>query len=125
MEILRTPESLRYLDPLRGGQPLVLVPTMGALHEGHLSLVRQGTSLGPVVVSIFVNPTQFAPGEDFEAYPRDLEADLDMLRPLGVRAVFCPPEPHLEYVYILAKRGWPDALAVYIGLCGFVEPLGQ
>ena len=90
MEILRNIQSLAYLDTLRGDKPLVLVPTMGALHEGHLSLVKLGAEIGPVVVSVFVNPTQFGPGEDFESYPRDLEGDLNLLRPLGVKAVFTP-----------------------------------
>jgi pantoate--beta-alanine ligase len=78
------------LQEMRRGEQLVLVPTMGALHEGHLSLVEAGRRLGPVVVSIFVNPTQFGPDEDFEAYPRTLEKDLELLRPLDVDAVFAP-----------------------------------
>ena len=88
--LLRTRDDLARLDDLRGGEPLVLVPTMGALHQGHLSLVREGARLGTVVVSIFVNPTQFGPGEDLEAYPRDLAADLELLRELPVAAVFAP-----------------------------------
>ncbi len=71
--------------------PLVFVPTMGDLHEGHLTLVRLGAKLGSVVVSIFVNPTQFGPHEDFESYPRDLQRDLDLLQEVGgVSAVYAP-----------------------------------
>ncbi len=73
------------------GKTIVFVPTMGFLHEGHLSLMREGKTHGDdLVVSIFVNPTQFGPGEDLEAYPRDLERDLDLVRKEGVDAVFVP-----------------------------------
>ena len=74
-----------------GGRSLALVPTMGALHDGHLSLVRQAKSqCDIVVVSIFINPTQFGPREDLSRYPGDLDRDLKLLQPLGVEAVFAP-----------------------------------
>ena len=82
------------------GRRLALVPTMGALHDGHLALARDARRrVGPeghVTVSVFVNPTQFAPGEDFEAYPRTLDADTAALESLGagvVDAVFAPTAP--------------------------------
>jgi len=75
----------------REGKRIALVPTMGALHEGHLSLVRAARDRADyVVVSVFVNPTQFAPEEDFEAYPRDLDGDLTLLAAEGVDFVFAP-----------------------------------
>jgi pantoate--beta-alanine ligase len=77
----------------RAAEPVALVPTMGALHEGHAALLRaarQAAGPGPVVTSIFVNPLQFAPGEDLDRYPRTFKADLDLCGREGVDVVFAP-----------------------------------
>jgi pantoate--beta-alanine ligase len=81
------------------GSPIVLVPTMGALHEGHIALLRRATELsrpnGSVVVSVFVNPLQFGAGEDLGRYPRDLDADLAICEREGVALVFAPGEAQM------------------------------
>ena len=75
----------------REGRRLAFVPTMGALHDGHLALVRRGKELADEVwASVFVNPTQFAPGEDFARYPRDLERDRALLAGEGLTLLFAP-----------------------------------
>ncbi len=103
MDVIRTRDRMSEVSAewRRRGAVVALVPTMGALHEGHLALVRAarahaegyggGDEQSPVVlVSIFVNPIQFGPQEDFARYPRDLERDLRLLQPLGVTHVFAP-----------------------------------
>lgn len=101
MELIRGADELRrttasFRAATRGGgdaSPLGLVPTMGSLHEGHVSLIRRATDeTAHVVVSIFVNPAQFAPGEDLATYPRDEEGDLEICGRLGVDVVWAPPE---------------------------------
>lgn len=96
------------------GHRIGLVPTMGALHEGHLSLVGLALeAAGRVVVSIFVNPTQFGPSEDFDAYPRDLDRDSEMLRAAGAHLVFAPS----------AQEMYPQGFSTTITVAGVAEPL--
>jgi pantoate--beta-alanine ligase len=91
-----------------------LVPTMGALHEGHLSLVREARRMcDVVVVSVFVNPTQFGPGEDFERYPRDLTKDTALLTDYNVDFIFAPP---IEEIY-------PRGFATYVNVEGLSDQL--
>lgn len=95
IKIVRTERTLRgRIWEWRGhGDTIAFVPTMGALHEGHLTLVRLAKKKASrVVVSIFVNPTQFAPGEDFEAYPRVEKQDVAMLKAEGVDLVYIPKD---------------------------------
>ncbi len=92
MEIAKNSHELRQcLAGLSGDGTVAFVPTMGNLHEGHLSLVRRGFAMAKhVIVSIFVNPLQFSPTEDLEAYPRTLKQDLEQLAGEGVALVFTP-----------------------------------
>jgi pantoate--beta-alanine ligase len=123
MQILET--TARMKDWVREaksrGESLGLVPTMGFLHEGHLSLVRAAVgAVERTVTSIFVNPAQFAPHEDFADYPRDMERDLELLRDEKVDVVFTPPLSEL----------YPEGYSTYVEvhdlqdrLCGKSRPI--
>jgi pantoate--beta-alanine ligase len=96
VEIIRTIREMKErARALRASGVIIgLVPTMGYLHEGHLTLVRTARDLADsVVVSIFVNPTQFGPSEDLATYPRDLERDVALLEDAGADIVFAPEAP--------------------------------
>src|SRR5271154_5455422 len=98
MEIIRTIKEMQAASAAikRSGRRVALVPTMGALHEGHASLMRQARErVEMVVVSVYVNPTQFGPHEDFKQYPRDLEADARLCEREGVDAVFAPADAEM------------------------------
>jgi pantoate--beta-alanine ligase len=97
-----------------------LVPTMGALHEGHLSLIRRARSeCGLVVVWIFVNPTQFAPGEDLDRYPRDLERDQTSAATAGADVIF---NPSVEEIFLPDFSTWVEVEGLGEGLCGAARP---
>lgn len=115
-------QTIYRLDDLRaavaasktGEKTLALVPTMGALHEGHLTLVRRARDLADAVaVSIFVNPRQFAPGEDFDAYPRRLETDAALLAREGVDILWAPAPDEV----------YPQGFATTVSVAGLDEPL--
>lgn len=102
------------------GKSVGLVPTMGALHEGHLSLIRRARrENGFVVVSVFINPTQFGPGEDLDTYPRDLERDLELCAREGVDLVFSPTP---ETMYPPSYSTWVEVERITAGLCGRSRP---
>jgi pantoate--beta-alanine ligase len=118
-ELLRTAEAMRAWSSAQS-ERIALVPTMGYLHEGHVALTREARRhAGKVVVSIFVNPTQFGPHEDFERYPRDEAGDLAKLAAAGVDAVFLPERAEL-YPSGFDTYVVPEALAS--GLDGAARP---
>jgi pantoate--beta-alanine ligase len=119
MQVINTIAEMRKLRR-QLSEPVGFVPTMGYFHEGHLSLVRQARKENPtVVVSIFVNPTQFGPGEDFQDYPRDLNRDLELLEREKVDIVFVPSE---EEMYPRGFNSWVDVEKVTERLEGASRP---
>ncbi|WP_151734504.1 pantoate--beta-alanine ligase [Paenibacillus tengchongensis] len=123
MRVVRTIEQLREaLEYMRGGghTPIGFVPTMGYLHEGHASLLRRAVEQsGTVVMSIFVNPLQFGPSEDFAAYPRDEARDLALAEREGADIVFIPS---VEEMYPQAIRTTVSVSALTDRLCGASRP---
>lgn len=122
MEIITSIKDMHdWSDQRRGqGETIVLVPTMGYLHEGHLSLMREGRGLGGrVVVSIFVNPAQFGPNEDLSTYPRDLKRDTDLAESAGVDILFTPD---VREIYPPGYDTHIDQQALPDHLCGLSRP---
>jgi len=122
MEVITDVKQMQRLclDLRREGKRIAFVPTMGYLHEGHLSLLREGRERGDVLVlSIFVNPTQFGQGEDFEAYPRDLSRDAEMARSVGTDLLFAP---EVRGMYPAGYATYVDVEGLTDTLCGRTRP---
>jgi pantoate--beta-alanine ligase len=121
-EVFRDPSAMRARveDLRRDGRRVAVVPTMGALHEGHLALVRHARARADVVIlTIFVNPTQFGPNEDLSRYPRDEEGDLAKARPAGIDLAFCPAP---EAMYRPGAQTFVEVRELQKPLCGASRP---
>ena len=122
MQVAKTIESVRSLVKAarRQGKKIGLVPTMGALHIGHISLIEAAVKgCDFVVVSLFVNPTQFGPREDFEKYPRPLDADIEICKNTGVDVVFAPAPAEM---YPTENLTWINVERLTEPLCGRFRP---
>ncbi len=122
MEIIRIPGIMQDTcrKQLQKGRSIGFVPTMGALHAGHLSLIKRAQRENDiVVVSIFVNPLQFGPAEDFAAYPRDVDNDVAKLRDLGVDTLFLPDS---NLMYPAGYSTYVQVEGVTDRLCGLARP---
>lgn len=122
MEIIRVPRIIQ--DTSKGhilhGRVIGFVPTMGALHEGHLSLVRRARQENDITVaSIFVNPIQFGPSEDFKKYPRDIEGDMEKLQREGVDIIFMP---EISSMYHKDFLTYVEVEKISERLCGAFRP---
>ncbi len=126
MELIRTVKAMQARADARrrAGQTLALIPTMGALHAGHLALIEAARAHGDhLTVSVFVNPTQFGPGEDFDQYPRRLEQDMKALEDLGgVDVVFAPSVEEMYPGGQDRQRVWVDVEQLDAHLCGRYRP---
>jgi pantoate--beta-alanine ligase len=121
-EVIRDPAAMRARaeDLRRDGRRIAVVPTMGALHEGHLTLLRHARGRADVVIlTIFVNPTQFGPNEDLARYPRDEAGDLAKARPCGLDLAFCPP---VEAMYPAGAQTFVEVRELQRPLCGASRP---
>lgn len=122
MEIITTLEAVkaRCKELKKQGKTIALVPTMGFLHEGHLSLIKKARELADiVVVSRFVNPTQFAPSEDLDAYPNDPNHDHNVTEAAGTDILF---EPLATAMYYDDHATWVEVPSLAKGLCGVTRP---
>lgn len=122
MEIIAAPQEMQALARRwrEQGLTIAFVPTMGYFHRGHLSLMEYGRSVGDkLAVSLFVNPTQFGPGEDLDRYPRDLERDAALAREVGVDVLFTPAA---EQMYPPGYQTYVTVEGVSRGLCGASRP---
>jgi pantoate--beta-alanine ligase len=121
-EIIRDPAAMRARaeDLRRDGRRVAVVPTMGALHEGHLTLLRRARAMADVVIlTIFVNPTQFGPNEDLSRYPRDEAGDLAKARACGIDLAFCPAA---EAMYPPGSQTFVEVRELAQPLCGASRP---
>ncbi len=122
MKIIRTAREMQMIaeSERRRGRRIAFVPTMGYFHEGHLNLMRLGRERGDrLAISIYVNPTQFAPTEDFEAYPRDFERDRRLAEEVGVDWIFTPDNREM---YPDGYRTYVEVEGVTANLCGISRP---
>jgi pantoate--beta-alanine ligase len=122
MEIISDPHEMQGLAREFRGQGLkvVLVPTMGYFHAGHLSLMEYGKTIGDrLVVSLFVNPTQFGPQEDLARYPRDLDRDARLAREVGVDFLYTP---EAAAMYLPGFQTYVEVESLSRGLCGAARP---
>ncbi len=122
MKIIESISQMQQIagDARREGKRIAFVPTMGYLHEGHVSLMREGRRRAEVLVtSIFVNPTQFGAGDDFDCYPRDLERDSALAASAGVDFIFAPSSREM---YPAGYQTWVDVERISLPLCGASRP---